>query len=50
MLEDFADNQDKQKYFVENMKLKSLFGFCRLMFLKQYIRPFEWVTSFYLAF
>lgn len=48
----FIDNQDKQKYFVEKyMKLKSLFEFLSPdPFLKQYIRPFEWVTSFYLAF
>lgn len=48
----FTDNQDKQKYFVERyMKLKSLFEFLSPdPFLKQYIRPFEWVTSFYLAF
>jgi type I restriction enzyme R subunit len=48
----FIDNQDKQKYFVEKyMKLKSLFEFLSPdPFLKEYIRPFEWVTSFYLAF
>ncbi|MDP3726629.1 MAG: DUF3387 domain-containing protein, partial [bacterium] len=48
----FIDNQDKQKYFVgKYMKLKSLFEFLSPdPFLKQYIRPFEWVTSFYLAF
>ena len=48
----FIDNQDKQKYFVEKyIKLKSLFEFLSPdPFLKQYIRPFEWVTSFYLAF
>lgn len=48
----FIDNQDKQKYFVEKyMKLKSLFEFLSPdPFLKQHIRPFEWVTSFYLAF
>lgn len=48
----FIDNQDKQKYFVEKYtKLKSLFEFLSPdPFLKQYIRPFEWVTSFYLAF
>ncbi|MFA5997545.1 MAG: type I restriction endonuclease subunit R [Candidatus Paceibacterota bacterium] len=48
----FIDNQDKQKYFVEKyMKLKSLFEFLSPdPFLKESIRPFEWVTSFYLAF
>jgi len=48
----FIDNQDKQKYFVEKyLKLKSLFEFLSPdPYLKQYIRPFEWVTSFYLAF
>lgn len=48
----FIDNQNKQKYFVEKyMKLKSLFEFLSPdPFLKQYIRPFEWITSFYLAF
>jgi type I restriction enzyme R subunit len=48
----FIDNQDKQKYFAEKYaKLKSLFEFLSPdPFLKQYIRPFEWVTSFYLAF
>lgn len=48
----FIDNQDKQKYFAEKYtKLKSLFEFLSPdPFLKQFIRPFEWVTSFYLAF
>ncbi len=48
----FIDNQDKQKYFLEKYtKLKSLFEFLSPdPFLKQYISPFEWVTSFYLAF
>lgn len=48
----FIDNQDKQKYFVEKYtKLKSLFEFLSPdPFLKQYMRPFEWITSFYLAF
>lgn len=48
----FIDNQDKQKYFAEKYtKLKGLFEFLSPdPFLKQYIRPFEWVTSFYLAF
>ncbi|MCX6789873.1 MAG: HsdR family type I site-specific deoxyribonuclease [Candidatus Gribaldobacteria bacterium] len=48
----FIDNQDKQKYFMEKYaKLKSLFEFLSPdPFLKQYIRSFEWVTSFYLAF
>jgi len=48
----FIDNQDKQKYFNEKYaKLRGLFEFLSPdPFLKQYIRPFEWVTSFYLAF
>ncbi len=48
----FIDNQDKQKYFVEKYtKLKSLFEFLSPdPFLKQYVRKFEWLTSFYLAF
>ncbi len=48
----FIDNQDKQKYFVEKyLKLKSLFEFLSPdPFLKPSIRPFEWVTGFYLAF
>jgi type I restriction enzyme R subunit len=48
----FIDNQEKQKYFVEKyMKLKNLFEFLSPdPFLKQYIRPFEWTTSFYLAY
>lgn len=48
----FIDNQDKQKYFSEKYaKLKNLFEFISPdPFLKQFIRPFEWVTSFYLAF
>lgn len=48
----FIDNQDKQKYFVEKyLKLKDLFEFLSPdPFLKQYIRQFEWVTCFYLAF
>jgi type I restriction enzyme R subunit len=48
----FIDNQDKQKYFVEKYaKLKSLFEFLSPdPFLHQYIRPFEWITSVYLAF
>ncbi|MFA5158587.1 MAG: type I restriction endonuclease subunit R [Patescibacteria group bacterium] len=48
----FIDNQDKQKYFLEKYtKLRSLFEFLSPdPFLKKYIRSFEWVTSFYLAF
>ncbi|MDD4931161.1 MAG: type I restriction endonuclease subunit R [Candidatus Colwellbacteria bacterium] len=48
----FIDNQDKQKYFLEKYtKLKSLFEFLSPdPFLKEYVRSFEWVTSFYLAF
>lgn len=48
----FIHNQDKQKYFVDKYtKLKSLFEFLSPdPFLKQYVRKFEWLTSFYLAF
>jgi len=48
----FIDNQDKQKYFLEKYaKLRSLFEFLSPdPFLKQSIRAFEWVTSFYLAY
>ncbi len=48
----FIDNLDKQKYFVEKYaKLRGLFEFISPdPFLKQHIRPFEWITSFYLAF
>ncbi len=48
----FIDNQDKQKYFAEKYaKLRSLFEFLSPdPFLKQYLRQFEWITSFYLAF
>ena len=48
----FIDNLDKQKYFVEKYaKLRGLFEFISPdPFLKQYLRPFEWITSFYLAF
>lgn len=48
----FIDNQDKQRYFSEKyMRLKSLFEFLSPdPFLHQYIRQFEWLTSFYLAF
>jgi len=48
----FIENQDKQKYFAEKYaRLKSLFEFLSPdPFLKQYIRQFEWITSFYLAF
>jgi len=48
----FIDDQDKQKYFAgKYLKLKNLFEFLSPdPFLKQYLRPFEWITSFYLAF
>jgi len=48
----FVDNKDKQKYFTEKYgKLKGLFEFLSPdPFLKQFLRKFEWVTSFYLAF
>jgi len=48
----FIDNQDKQRYFSKKyMRLKSLFEFLSPdPFLHPYIRQFEWLTSFYLAF
>lgn len=48
----FVDNQEKHKYFIEKYaKLKGLFEFLSPdPFLKQHIRTFEWLTSFYLAF
>lgn len=48
----FIDNQDKQLYFSNKYsKLKLLFEiFSPDPFLKEYLRKFEWITSFYLAF
>ncbi|MFP4514518.1 MAG: type I restriction endonuclease subunit R [Parcubacteria group bacterium] len=48
----FIDNQDKQVYFANKYsKLKLLFEILSPdPFLKKYLRKFEWITSFYLAF
>lgn len=48
----FIDNQDKQVYFSNKYsKLKLLFEILSPdPFLKEYLRKFEWITSFYLAF
>jgi type I restriction enzyme R subunit len=48
----FIDNQDKQIYFAgKYSKLKLLFEVLSPdPFLKEYLRKFEWITSFYLAF
>jgi type I restriction enzyme R subunit len=48
----FIDNTDKQNHFVEKYRrVKNLYEFLSPdPFLKQYLRQFEWVTSFYLAF
>lgn len=48
----FIDNQDKQIYFSNKYsKLKLLFEILSPdPFLKEYLRKFEWITSFYLAF
>lgn len=48
----FIDNIDKQNFFLDRYrKLKNLFEFLSPdPFLKESIRPFEWLTSFYLAF
>ena len=48
----FINNKDKQKYFNEKyINLKNLFEFLSPdPFLKPYVRKFEWITSFYLAF
>lgn len=52
VLRRFIDNEDKQLYFINKYnRLKSLFEFLAPdPFLKEYIRPFEWFTSVYLAF
>jgi type I restriction enzyme R subunit len=48
----FIDNKDKQQYFSEKYgRLKLLFEIVSPdPFLKEHLRRFEWVTSFYLAF
>ena len=48
----FIDNTDKQNHFVEKYRrVKNLYEFLSPdPFLKQYLRQFEWLTSFYLAF
>ncbi len=48
----FADNQDKQKYFEEKFsKLAGLFEFLSPdPFLKQYLRTFEWLAGFNIAY
>ena len=48
----FIDNQSKQQFFKDKYgKLKMLFEILSPdPFLMEYIRRFEWITSFYLAF
>ncbi|MEI6528281.1 MAG: HsdR family type I site-specific deoxyribonuclease [bacterium] len=48
----FIDNQNKQQFFKDKYaRLKMLFEILSPdPFLMEYIRTFEWVTSFYLAF
>ena len=48
----FIDNTDKQNHFVEKyLRVKNLYEFLSPdPFLKEYLRQFEWLTSFYLAF
>ena len=48
----FYDNEEKQRYFAQKYKqLKSLYEFLSPdPFLKDYLREFEWLTSFYIAF
>jgi len=48
----FVDNTDKQNHFVSKYrKLKNLYEFLSPdPFLKDYMRQFEWLTSFYLAY
>lgn len=48
----FVDNEDKQQFFVDRYgKLKMFFEILSPdPFLKQHLRKFEWITSFYLAF
>jgi type I restriction enzyme R subunit len=48
----FADNEDRQQRFSEKYsRLKMLFEILSPdPFLKKYLRQFEWITSFYLAY
>lgn len=48
----FRDNDDKQEFFHRKYnRLKSLFEFLSPdAFLKPYVRKFEWLTGFYIAF
>jgi len=48
----FIDNTDKQNHFVTKYrKVKNLYEFLSPdPFLKTYLRQFEWLTSFYLAY
>lgn len=48
----FIDNTDKQNHFVEKYrKVKNLYEFLAPdPFLKTYMRQFEWLTSFFMAF
>ncbi len=48
----FADNEEKQQFFVDRYaRLKLLFEILSPdPFLKEHLRWFEWITSFYLAF
>lgn len=48
----FIDNTDRQNHFVEEYRrVKNLYEFLSPdPFLKEYLRQFEWLTSFYLAF
>lgn len=48
----FVDNESKQQYFADKYsRLKLLFEILSPdPFLKEYLRRFEWITSFYLAF
>ncbi|MCL5125305.1 MAG: type I restriction endonuclease subunit R [Deltaproteobacteria bacterium] len=48
----FADNERKQQFFTDKYsRLKLLFEVLSPdPFLSQYLRKFEWITSFYLAF
>lgn len=48
----FSDNTEKQNLFIDKYrKVKNLYEFLSPdPFLKEYMRQFEWLTSFYLAF
>lgn len=48
----FAENEDKQNLFIAKYrKVKNLYEFLSPdPFLKEFMRQFEWLTSFYLAF